>query len=40
MTLNRVDEVLKIDYPNFRVIVVDNASTAPLTQRKGRLWNR
>jgi hypothetical protein len=27
MTLNCVDSVLKIDYPNFRVIVVDNAST-------------
>jgi GT2 family glycosyltransferase len=26
-TLNCVDSVLKIDYPNFRVIVVDNAST-------------
>lgn len=27
MTLNCVDSVLKIDHPNFRVIVVDNAST-------------
>jgi hypothetical protein len=27
ITLNCVDSVLKIDYPNFRVIVVDNAST-------------
>ncbi len=26
LTLNCVDSVLKIDYPNFRVIVVDNAS--------------
>lgn len=27
ITLNCVDSVLKIDYPNFRVIVVDNGST-------------
>jgi len=27
MTLNCVDSVLRIDYPNFRVMVVDNAST-------------
>ena len=27
ITLNCVDSVLKIDYPNFRVMVVDNAST-------------
>lgn len=26
LTLNCVDSVLKIDYPNFRVVVVDNAS--------------
>jgi hypothetical protein len=40
ITLNCVDPVLKIDYPNFRVTVVDNASTAALTQRKGPLWTR
>jgi len=26
MTLNCVDSVLRIDYPNFRVMMVDNAS--------------
>lgn len=33
----RIDSV---DYPNFRVIVVDKASTAPLTEGKGQLWTR
>ena len=27
LTLNCVDSVLKIEYPNFKAIVVDNAST-------------
>jgi hypothetical protein len=40
ITLNCVDSVLKIDYPNFRVIVVGDASTAALTQRRGRIWTR
>ncbi len=31
------ESVLKVDYPNFGVLIVDDASTAPLSQRKGRL---
>jgi hypothetical protein len=27
LTLNCVDSVLKVEYPNFKVVVVDNAST-------------
>jgi len=37
ITLYCLESVPKIDYPNFRVIVVDNASRAPLTQGRGRL---
>ena len=33
ITLNCVDSILKIDYPNFRVIVVDNASTDDSAER-------